>query len=563
MTQAPPRLPAIRQRSGATRPGGRSIIDFLSDGSLPRLLATMSRATGVDLELRDERDRRIVPADDGQPWRLDESPPPVPHDASVLPLEGRGRVIGSVVVHPSDDAVRPAVVEMAKRIAQVASEFCTGELELHHHVREVELMYRLSSLLIRAADPDEVLNVALELVLDAMELDAGSVVLLPEDTPAAISGDEAKLTLKASRHLSEAWLADPQPLSVERLFDRLAIAGEVVVSEDLLADERVYLPERARRENLRGFIGAGLTFRGRPIGVFRLYSREVRHFSDDDRQFLRAVAEHSAIAIEQARLLKIQEEEARTQRQIELAADVQRRMLPRALPSLDRFDIAARYIPHYGVGGDFYDVYLSRGRLSIAIGDIMGSGIAAALLMASVRASLRAFAEERERPEEVVRLVNRATCRDTLSSEFASLWFATIDPESLEMTYCSAGHEPPMVIRGAGPIDLATGGMVVGVDPAAEYESSRFSLCEGDTLIAFTDGLPEARDFGDRLFGRERIVQAARAHALSEGSPSAAGMLEHVLWVLRQFAGLQTKPDDLTLLVLGVRDGRGERAADG
>ncbi|MCB9845971.1 MAG: SpoIIE family protein phosphatase [Phycisphaeraceae bacterium] len=544
MTGTPPEPGSLHGR-------GRSIVDFMSDGSLPRLCEELSRLSGAQIELRDARGRRIVPEGEAG-WRVEEPAPGLGDGALLVPLVVQDAPIGHIALAGGERSSGEGAERAVRLVAQVSAEFCAQESALRHRVQEVELMYRLSALLIRAAEPEEVLRVALALVLEVMELDAGSIVLLPENHP--LADDEAALVLKASKNLSREWLTSPLPLSRDREFDRLAIQGQVVVAEDLRTDPRVLHPDRVAAEGLASAISAGLIFQGRPMGVVRLYSRSPRRFSLADKLLLRSVAEHSALALEQARLLKIQAEERRMQRQLEMARGVQRRMLQRARPSFDGLDIWARYEPCYAIGGDFYDLFDVGGRLALAIGDAVGNGIAAALLMSGVRSSLRAHAARGLPAESVVELTNRAMCLDSLESEFVTLWYAELDPQTRRLTYCSAGHEPPFVLHGNGThTDLSEGGLVLGVIESSAFEQRSITLEPGDTLVAYTDGIVEARNYEGAQFGRARVIEAVR-HLLAEApGASASDLCEHLLWSLRQYTGLQARLDDVTIGVVRLR----------
>ncbi len=532
---------------------GDSIVEFLTDGSLAALAQELGNLFDELIELRDERGRVIAFVRDGHiSWEIQDAQPVPPDNSWQIPITAGEREIGSLVAHCADPP--PAAQSILTRLAKVAGEFCTVELDLRHRLREVELMYRLSALLIRAADPDEVLDTALGLVIRAMGLDAGNVLLFSEQTSAAIGGDEGSIKTKASRGLSDAWLANPTPLSEDREFDRLAIAGEVVAIEDLAHDPRVLDPARLGEEGLVSFISAGLAFAGRPIGVYRLYSKTRRQFTRSDKALLRSVAEQSAIAIEQANLLRVQEAEAVVQRQLQLAEDVQRRMLPTSLPEVARLDLAARYQPSDRLAGDFYDVFQTGTQVSMAVGDVVGHGVAAALMMASVRSTLRAVSDDDRPLCEVVSLVNRAMCRDTLQSEFCTLFTARIDPQTLDMDYCNAGHDPPLLMRADGTVErLEPGGMLLGIEPEAGYEQSRTRLGVGDVLVAFTDGLVDVMSFSSERFGIDRLIAGVQA-GMNNARPTGAGVVERVFWELRQFAGLRDRTDDVTLLVAQVVD---------
>jgi len=445
-------------------------------------------------------------------------------------------------------------------IASASAELCEYGLELRHRLRELTVLYRLNSLVARTQDVTTILESALDSALDVMELDAGAIMLLPEDADGVLSEHEKDLVTAASRHLSPEWLESPLPLSKDRLFDRLALRGETVVSSDVRVDSRVLIPDRARQEGLAGFINAGLVFQGRPIGVMRMYKRRPRDFSDWDRRLIKSIAQQAAVAVQQARLQQARKQERRIQRQVQLAADVQRRMLPREVPSVPGIDLAAAYEPSFELGGDFYDFVALGGHLGVVVGDVVGKGIAAALLMSAVRAMLRAHAEDLYDLDEVVARVNKAVCRDTLDHEFATLWYGVIDPATRRLTYCSAGHDPPMVIHpapGRAPTprdveELAIGGMVVGVDPTQRYQRGVFQLAAGDVLVAYTDGVTDAMAFSGEKFGKAR-VRSTLLRLLSERpSITAAEIVEQVVWEIRRFVGLSRRADDQTLVVARI-----------
>lgn len=546
----------------ASRETGASIADFLTDGSLAALCNELSGLTGMRVQLRD-RDNRVIVPREGRGWDFESA---TTEPVVSVPLRLGEERIGALTLgdgEPSmpDDA-RDRLEGVLSLLARTAGELVQHESSLRHKVRELAALTRMGSLLVRAAGPEHVLEVTLELALDVLGLDAGSIVLFREDPDGGITELEEDLLLKASRNLSPQWLENPNPLSRDRLFDRMAIAGKMAVSEDIESDERILIRDEALAEGLRAAIHVGLLFNQRALGVIRLYSRRPRSFSDEDRRLLASLAQHAAAACEQSRLAMIEREDQRVQRQLQLAADVQRRMLPRGVPSTPSLDVAARYIPSFELGGDFYDFIELSGHVGVAIGDVVGKGVAAALLMASVRASLRAHTREVYDIDEVVARVNQALCRDTRDNEFASLWYGVIDPVRLRLTYSSAGHEPPLVIRvpkhrpptPADIDELHAGGMVVGIDPSQRYQRAVFDLKPRDVIVAYTDGVTDTVNFSRERFGKKRCRQAVLAALTQDPEASAASIVERVLWELRQFAGLAPRPDDTTILALRVRE---------
>jgi sigma-B regulation protein RsbU (phosphoserine phosphatase) len=581
-TAAPPRPSLTPPLSGPAI--GTSITDFLTDGALVALCDEVTKLTGVPIQLRDAAGHLIVRSSGPRPWAVLDSP--TPHDSAddsliYVPIILADRAIGSLTMSTAGPGIDPAAIpardtleRTLRLLASTVGELCLNERDLQHRVKELEALYRLSSLLVGGTglrpviNADAILGTVLEIALDALGLDAGSIVMLKADADQVSTGTEEDLILKAARGLSEEWLGCPLPLSKDRLFDRLALRGDLVVSEDIATDVRVLIPDRAAKEGLRSCMHAGLVLQDRPLGVIRLYARRPRTYSDSERRLLRSIAQQAAIAVEQARLHKVQEDDERIQRQLQLAADVQRRMLPRSIPGAGsaRFDLAAKYVPSFELGGDFYDLLDLGGHLGVAIGDVVGKGIAAALLMAAVRAALRAYAQDVYDIDEVVARVNIAMCRDTHDSEFATLWYGVVDPRTLRLTYCSAGHEPPLIFRGttalravsSGPSsadidELSIGGMAVGIDPLQRYQRGTYDLRPRDVLVAYTDGLPDTLDFNGRKFGKPRLRAAVLEILGKEPDAPAAKIIEHVLWTLRQFAGLASRPDDQTIVVLRVK----------
>ncbi len=521
--------------------------DFLTDGSLARLCAELGRIAGTTIELRDERDRLVTPAAKG--WRIGSA-----HDG----LARRDRVrteplivgdsqIGAIVAGPSETSLD----RLLPLIAQTAVEWCHGFLELRHAVDELGVLIELSSLLVGAEDISRVVERALDSVLRVLSLDAGSVVLLPEDADGIISEDEADLRLCASRGLSEGWLHNPESLSRGRVFDALALDGEVVAVEDLLLDERVRNDAQVRTERVRGFMCAGLVFRGKPIGVMRVYADTPRVFSELDKRLLRSIAQQAAAAVQQSKLIRDGRRDREIERQLKLAANIQRRMLPRTLPDDPRHDIAVHYEPSFEIGGDFYDLFEVNNKLAIAVGDVVGKGVPAAMLMSLVRTSFRAHAERGEAPDKVLGLVNRDLDRDSLDSEFATMWFGLLDPENGFLVCAGAGHEPPMIVRAGGGCDeLGIGGLVVGIDPDSTYTLQQATLEPGDSLIAYTDGVTDVMSFDAERFGKPRLHRLLSQLSDQKRPGNAHDVLGGILRELRQFGGLAVRQDDSTLVVV-------------
>ncbi|MEM6334543.1 MAG: SpoIIE family protein phosphatase [Planctomycetota bacterium] len=441
-------------------------------------------------------------------------------------------------------ANRAAAVQLLYLLANAIARLCYQEHQSRRRLEELSVLYRVSRVLSASRDLQSVLDTAARSVAELMEARAVAIRLI----------DPAKrdeLVVASVYNLSPDYLekgavhVDDSPMLQE------AVSGKLVYIEDMLNDPRVIYPEDARREGLVSQLCAGLNHQGRPIGTLQVYSGQRREFTHEDRRLMTAIAQLVGAAIVNRRLDRQREQSQRVIRQLHLAADVQRRMLPTVLPDVPPFRLAAKYVPSMELAGDFYDVLELEGSLGVAVGDVVGKGIAASLLMASVRASLRAYAQDLYDLDEVIARVNNALCRDTQVSEFATLWYGVLDPRTMRLTYCNAGHDPPILIRdGRIAQSLDVGGMIVGVEPNTPYAKQVVQLEPGDTLVVYTDGLLDAFNADEEKFGRERAEATAVESAARQSTAEA--ILHDILWAQRQFTGRHRSSDDCTLLVTRV-----------
>ena len=173
-----------------------------------------------------------------------------------------------------------------------------------------------------------------------------------------------------------------------------------------------------------------------------------------------------------------------------------------------------------------------------------GKGVPASLIMASVRAALRAQVDNHYYLYEVLRRVNVMVCRDTDPSEFITLFYGVIDTRNRRFTYANAGHPPAMLLRKGEVTELPGGNMVLGVDPDEPFSQSFIELQSGDVLLLYTDGLAEAMDFENQLFGKERIIEALRG-----SGENANQIAENIRWSLQRFVGLRKQSDDISMIV--------------
>ena len=242
----------------------------------------------------------------------------------------------------------------------------------------------------------------------------------------------------------------------------------------------------------------------------------------------------------------------RMNRELEIAREVQEHLFPQRLPIVPGLEYSGHCRPAREVGGDYYDfIDLPHGRFGIAIGDVSGKGVGAALMMASLEASLRALACVVEDPAELMEQVSGLLHQASSSNRYATLFYAQYDPASRCLSYVNAGHNPPVVLRSFGGtfqvFRLETGGPVVGLFRHS-YERGVFSHEPGDLLVLFTDGVSESMNARFEEWGEERLIEFAKT---CYGLPSVEG-LRGILSAAQAFAAGASQHDDMTLVVLRV-----------
>ncbi|MGC9259604.1 MAG: SpoIIE family protein phosphatase [Phycisphaerae bacterium] len=436
---------------------------------------------------------------------------------------------------------RTASVQFLYLLANAISRLCEQEIQLRRRIVELSTLFNISNMLTEARGLQQTLDRVTFSVTQALNVKACSLRLLDD------LRDE--LVIKSVYNLSEAYLRKGPIMLRQSGIDREALQGKVVYIPDVATDPRIIYHDDGRREGIVSVLCTALIYKDRPIGVLRVYSAERKEFSDFEVKLLQSISGQAAAAIENARLQQETVDKERLQRQVQIAAEVQRRMIPIGAPKVPGFDIAALYAPCFELGGDFYDfIEFGASSLGIAVADVVGKGLPASLLMASVRAAIRAYASDIYDLDEIIARVNRAMVADTRSNEFITLWYGTLNYARCQLTYCTAGHDPALLVRAGKIHELSTGGMVLGVDAAERYNKEVLQLQTGDLIFIYTDGLSDAVSFSGEKFGKTRV----RETLLRYRDFTAEQICQNMIWETRRFVGLNRRTDDTTLVVLRV-----------
>ena len=317
---------------------------------------------------------------------------------------------------------------------------------------------------------------------------------------------------------------------------------------DFQTDSRFQFKDRAA-DPIRSILSVPLMLKGRMIGLLNLFNKRTEGgFGEADQRLLGIIAAQSAQTIENARLATEEQNLKLMREEMRLAYDIQMNLLPKEPPKVPGYDIAGMSIPAKAVGGDYFDfIQMGDDRLGFCLGDVSGKGMPAALLMASLQATLRGQIDMRTSPRECLDRSNTLLYRSTEADKFATLFCGVLDYRNHRLTYSNAGHNYPFYFRVDGEaVRLAVGGLVLGCLEGFSYREESFDFHRGDALLVFSDGISESVNANDEEFGEDRIACVLLENRML---PSAE-IIKAVIRSVRAYSDESAQIDDMTLLVM-------------
>jgi sigma-B regulation protein RsbU (phosphoserine phosphatase) len=404
-------------------------------------------------------------------------------------------------------------------------------------------------------DLDGVLGRVLETLFRILpHADRGFILLKGERTD--------DLILRASKFREPEAVS---PAFSRTIFNHVTRQGQALLCEDIGADDRFGDSPSVKESQIRTMICVPLCDRQRhSVGVIQMDTRnEHGRFGDDDLELMVAIAGPIGVAIENARLHDIAVKQADLEREARDARAVQLALIPENVPDLPGYQFWHFYEPARSVGGDYFDYRPipkfetsidldeppDRDRWAIAIGDVSGKGMPAALLMARLSSEVSLLLQIESDPSRVVERLNRNLCASRTEERFSTFLLARLDPLRHELTVVNAGHVAPMVRRSDGRIEVIgeeCAGPPLGIVDDRQYEAVSTSINPGDVVVLYTDGVNEAMDTRGQLFGVELLKQTL---ATAPSEPGKVG--ESIRDAVGRHAAGRDQSDDITLLCFG------------
>ena len=426
-------------------------------------------------------------------------------------------------------------------VANTFFTLCYQGYSLKQTISELTTLLDISSLLTSALSLQEVLDHITESIVNVLGVKACTIRLLDDNG--------VELTLKSGYNLSREYLSKGPVILNYHPICQAAMKGDFVIIHDITVDPRSIYQNETRREGLRSMLCVGLMLNGKAIGTIHLYTGEVHEFTEDEVELVQSIANHAAVAIERAKLHEESIEKHRIEQELDLAAEIQKELLPDESPVSDVLDIEAKIVPCRQLSGDLYDfIKLSDHHIGLVIADVSGKGAPGAILMATTRVIMRKEAEDFLTTANVINKVNKSLYDDTRSTEFVSMFYGVLDEKNLTLTYTNAGHNAPVLFRNDQFISLETGGTLLGIISDSEYKEEKVQLQTGDVILFYTDGIIDAINASNEAFGIERLLEILRHNK----NLNSKDLIEAIYEELLKFSDHVSQIDDLTLIALRV-----------
>ncbi|HEY4644640.1 MAG TPA: SpoIIE family protein phosphatase [Bacteroidota bacterium] len=419
---------------------------------------------------------------------------------------------------------------------------------------EFASLQNLSRLVKQVFDFNELVETVTKMTLEVCEAKSSWLELL--ERPKASVGKAAgvlelwKVEVAALQNISAERIAELNPKDGQPLRDLVLGQQKVLVIDDVKKDRRLkHL--RDLKLPIRSLLVVPLVSHAEVIGYLYVTKDVADGFDKDDVNVVSAFADQATIAIENSRLIKDSIERERLYQEMMVAQQMQKKLLPQELPSIDGVEIIAISSPAFEVGGDYYDfVRLDHRRLGIVVGDVSGKGVSAAFTMAQMKGIFQSLSKICTSPKEFLIKANHALRESIDRKTFVSVVYSILDTETGEITLSRAGHCPVLYltddsVRYLKPVGLGLG-MTDGSLLEEVTEEERFHLKTNDVCVFYTDGITEARNPEGEEFGYERLLQVAR----DARAEPAESIKQHVLDEVYRFLGNDVVEDDVTLVIL-------------
>lgn len=406
-------------------------------------------------------------------------------------------------------------------------------------VAELSILNDIATAITSTQTLDKVIELIVQRCIKHLNVSQGAVMLLEEtDT------DKPFQTVIRKQDSSTEIL----PYKFDTQFTGWMLKNKApLLINDIKSDDRFNF---GQEDNLpvKSILSVPMSLQGKMIGLLTLFNKKSGDgFSSDDQRLLSIIAAQSGHVLENARLLEKEKQLVRLEEEYRMAKEIQLNILPKDIPEIENYDIFAINISAKEVGGDYYDfIKLPNDKIVLCLGDITGKGLPAAILMANLQATLRGQALTPQKIADKIKNSNKLLYNSTSENRFATLFYAELDYENNEMTYCNAGHDAPINIIDNNTTRVNEGGLLLGCFDFAEYVEGNKTFSPGEILVIFSDGIAEAMNEFEEEFGEEKLISIVESNI----SLPAKQLVDLIVKEVQEYSKKVEQSDDITLMVI-------------
>ena len=409
-------------------------------------------------------------------------------------------------------------------------------LRLKSAVEELSILNDIATAIASTQSLNQITKLIVKKCVKHLKAEQGSIQLVDEKdfvnpfhTMIRVREKLDNKTLRFNKIISDLMIAQRKPLRIN----------------EFRAGETIELGEQTELR-IKSLLSVPMIIKGKMIGILSLFNKESSDgFSEADQRLLTIIAGQSASVIENSRLFEEEKQLLQIQQELQVAREIQKNLLPKEIPQINGYDIYATNIPAREVGGDYYDfIKISETKTVIALGDVSGKGLPAAMLMANLQATLRGQLLFCDCAKECLKRANNLLYKSTDITKFVTLFFGILDTDNHSLTYCNAGHNSPLFLKGDKKLELDKGGILLSCVEDSNYDEEVIQFEKGSNLFVFSDGITEAMNEAEEEFGEKRLEKILRKNV----NESSQQMIEIILDAVNHHAGSTLQSDDITIM---------------